>query len=365
MPLAFSHSPGCMFLSDMTAIEAESHFQTQKYPEAKTVCLDETQQIYSLLSCEAWNKLSDIENVILDDPGSRGVKFLVERGDLHCAALSISQSAKSVAIVTGFPCLPEQKPAIENDGISGAIAIARAVQALGKAATLIVGKNEKALFKDIALWCHSNGFFKHEVPVIAMENASSMLIDELTDQKRFSHLISIECPGRNHQGQYSTMKQRDIAEFCDPLDELFLEAKKHPEIVTIGIGDGGNEIGMGKVFERVAANIQHGSEIACTVPTNYLIAAGVSNWGGNALAKAIYMCASCPVHDRYRRKGLGYTHQFVMADFVTSVEQERVLLQYQASLGICDGINKIAGMSVDNLSFEPVHANKITEIINI
>ena len=98
-------------------------------------------------------------------------------------------------------------------------------------------------------------------------------------------------------------------------------AKQHPEIVTIGIGDGGNEIGMGKVFERVAANIQHGSEIACTVPTNYLIAAGVSNWGGNALAKAIYMCASCPVHDRYRRKGLGYTHQFVMADFVTSVEQ--------------------------------------------
>ena len=42
-----------------------------------------------------------------------------------------------------------------------------------------------------------------------------------------------------------------------------------------------------------------------------------------------------------------------------------MLLQYQASLGICDGINKIAGMSVDNLSFEPVHANKITEIINI
>ena len=212
-----------MFLSDMTASEAESHFQTYKYPEAKSICLDPTQQIYSLLSRDAWTRISEIENIILDDPGNRGVKHLIESGDLHCAALSISQSAKSVAIITGFPCLPEHTPRIENDGISGAIAIARAVQALGKAATLIVGKHEKAIFKDIALWCHSNGFFKHEVPVVVMDNAASMLYDELTDQKRFSHLISIECPGRNHQGQYNTMSKRDISDYCDPLDELFLE----------------------------------------------------------------------------------------------------------------------------------------------
>ena len=223
MPLAFSHAPGGMFLCDMTASEAESHFQTCKYPEAKAVCLDEAQQIYSLLSCDAWNGISKMENVILEDPGNRGVKYLSECGDLHYAALSISQSAKSVAIITGFPCFPENKPSIENDGISGAIAIARAVQALGKPATLIVGENEKAIFKDIVFWCHSNGFFKREVPVIVMDNASSMLYDDLTDQKRFSHLISIECPGRNHQGKYTTMNKRNISEFCDPLDELFLE----------------------------------------------------------------------------------------------------------------------------------------------
>ena len=101
---------------------------------------------------------------------------------------------------------------------------------------------------------------------------------------------------------------------------LFL-AKKHPEIVTIGIGDGGNEIGMGKVFERVAANVQYGSEIACTVASDYLISAGVSNWGGYALAKAIFMCVSCPVHERYRRKGIGHSCQFAATDFVSTIDQ--------------------------------------------
>ena len=111
--------------------------------------------------------------------------------------------------------------------------------------------------------------------------------------------------------------------FCNITFCLFT-AKKHPEIVTIGIGDGGNEIGMGKVFERVVANVQFGSEIACSVASHYLITAGVSNWGGYALAKAIFMCASCPVHDRYRRKGLGHSGQFAMSDFVSTTEQVRL-----------------------------------------
>lgn len=226
MPLAFSHSPGCMFLSDMNVAKAEKHFQTKKYPEAKVVCLDSAQQIYSLLSCDSWNRISSIENVIIDDPGNRGVKHLMENCDLHFAALSISQFAKSVAIITGFPCLPEHTPSIENDGISGAVALARAVQSLGKPVTFVVGKNEKAIFKDIAVWCHSNGIFKHEVPVIGMDNAATMLFDELTDQIRFSHLISIECPGRNHQGKYCTMNKRDISDHCDPLDQLFIEGNQ-------------------------------------------------------------------------------------------------------------------------------------------
>lgn len=43
----------------------------------------------------------------------------------------------------------------------------------------------------------------------------------------------------------------------------------------LGIGDGGNEIGMGKVFNTVVKNISHGEKIACTVKAEMLIASGL------------------------------------------------------------------------------------------
>lgn len=53
------------------------------------------------------------------------------------------------------------------------------------------------------------------------------------------------------------------------------------------LGDGGNELGMGKVFQKILdSSIPNKQEIACIVPTNHLIIASVSNWGGYALAAA-------------------------------------------------------------------------------
>jgi hypothetical protein len=59
-------------------------------------------------------------------------------------------------------------------------------------------------------------------------------------------------------------------------------------VVTIGIGDGGNEIGMGAIPWRVIrANIPNGATVACRVATDYLIVAGISNWGAYGLAAGI------------------------------------------------------------------------------
>jgi len=56
---------------------------------------------------------------------------------------------------------------------------------------------------------------------------------------------------------------------------------------SIGIGDGGNEVGMGKVYGKVlSSKIANAQEIACVVPTDHLIIASVSNWGGYALSAA-------------------------------------------------------------------------------
>lgn len=45
-----------------------------------------------------------------------------------------------------------------------------------------------------------------------------------------------------------------------------------------GIGDGGNELGMGKVKEAVKAYMPKGSLIACDVAADFAITAGVLNF---------------------------------------------------------------------------------------
>jgi hypothetical protein len=52
-------------------------------------------------------------------------------------------------------------------------------------------------------------------------------------------------------------------------------------------GDGGNEVGMGKVYDAVLnSKIANARAIACVVPANHLLVCSVSNWGGYALAAA-------------------------------------------------------------------------------
>ena len=94
-----------------------------------------------------------------------------------------------------------------------------------------------------------------------------------------------------------------------------------PAIGTIGIGDGGNEIGMGKVRDLVRKHIPHGEEIACCVGADQLITAGVSNWGGYALATALHILHNCPIHSRYLRRGIGKHQPLGVDRFVNSSHQ--------------------------------------------
>lgn len=60
-------------------------------------------------------------------------------------------------------------------------------------------------------------------------------------------------------------------------------------IRSIGVGDGGNEVGMGKVYDLLTSSeccIKNATDIACVVPTDHLLVCSVSNWGGYALAAA-------------------------------------------------------------------------------
>lgn len=50
---------------------------------------------------------------------------------------------------------------------------------------------------------------------------------------------------------------------------------RYSSLCFVGIGDGGNELGMGKLKEKVKALMPSGSLIACDVPADYAVTAGM------------------------------------------------------------------------------------------
>jgi hypothetical protein len=108
-------------------------------------------------------------------------------------------------------------------------------------------------------------------------------------------------------------------------------------LTTIGIGDGGNEIGMGKIsWDVIRRNIPGGAKIACRVPTDHLIVAGVSNWGAYGLAAGVYALRGRPLPAE-----------------LCDIERERQLLQIMVERGpLVDGVTGQQTATVDGLPFE-------------
>jgi hypothetical protein len=55
----------------------------------------------------------------------------------------------------------------------------------------------------------------------------------------------------------------------------------------VGIGDGGNELGMGRLRAPLIDVIPHGERALCAVPADVEVVASISNWGGQALGAAL------------------------------------------------------------------------------
>lgn len=109
--------------------------------------------------------------------------------------------------------------------------------------------------------------------------ASEAELKALLDRERPVGLISIERCGRAADGRYVNSLGRDIRERTAPLDGLFLLS----DAPSVGIGDGGNEIGMGDVAAGVAERL---GRVPCVVKTDRLVVATVSNWGALGLCSA-------------------------------------------------------------------------------
>jgi hypothetical protein len=203
------------------------------------------------------------------DPGGRGIAgFFVEGGALAAARGLIG--AERVLIATGF-VVAEGMP--ETDGPPGAAVLGRALRRLG---AQVRYTSDPAVLPTLQASLRA---LDEPDDVFAYPEDRDAAGDVL-ERERPTHLIAIERPGRGPEGDYLNARGVSVAAWNRPLDEMFLLAGKVPgSPVTIGIGDGGNEIGMGRVRARLVREGALMARIASVVPVHHLVVAGVSNWG--------------------------------------------------------------------------------------
>ena len=196
--------------------------------------------------------------------------YLPEDYCLQAARVVASWPKGTVLIASGF-CV-NGRP--ETDGPSGTVVLARACQKLGHTVIVLTDGD----------FC--NCFSALGVQALAVPNGSTEAeCRQLLACLNPVGMISVERCGRNERGLYENSRGVDIGACTAPVDLLFSLAKG--TIPTIGVGDGGNEIGMGNLAGAIhAENIPLNP---CAVTVDHLVIATVSNWGAYGIAACLGM----------------------------------------------------------------------------
>jgi len=333
---------------------------------------------------------SQLSSVMRRDPAGRGLATAVRLAEigaakaLESAAKSLASEGHSVGIVTGFPVHVGSEVAAETDGPPGAIMLASVLRTLGREVRIITDQMGTPALRAACKACSlptgilteyptANGDrAKHPRPTSALQGES--LEGHWANEYLAgghgpgpTHLVAIERPGPTHslasvaaqrragtppierfeaalpselRDRALNMRGEPIDTYIAPTHLLFeLATNKHSHIRTIGIGDGGNEIGMGSIAWEMLDDALggHGAgRIACRIATDDLILAGVSNWGGYALAAAVSHAAGRP--DAFA---------------ACTVERERAVLESLVSVASCvDGVTRRCEMTVDGLPLD-------------
>ncbi len=260
-----------------------------------------------------------IEDVVLrhDKRGVSALRPHLPADFCHQAAKLLAEPPGVVLVTTGFYILKTGTP--ETDGPPGAVAIGRALTRLGWSVRYVTDRTSERLMKELGAPAPVDCF------PVADQLASVRHAKELLDRHHPSLLISIERCGRTARGQYLNMRGLDVSAQTAQIDFLF-------EGVTpsVGVGDGGNEIGMGNVADAVAASGKLVSD-PCVTSVTRLVIASVSNWGGYGLIAALAKLA--------RR------------DLLPTIDEERALVERTAALGAVDGTTGESDGKVDG--FDP------------
>ncbi|MEA1870776.1 MAG: DUF4392 domain-containing protein [Candidatus Bipolaricaulota bacterium] len=308
-----------------------------------------------------------IDRLITVDVGSRGVigklyqaaRLLSSKPLVLTAAEALQRALLNkdvVFIATGWPDRIAVDPTIaETDGPSGAAILARTLhRAFGVVPILLTEEQlvpslrevvTSAGFKVLPVESALRGYHsKGSIHAATVLPFPISLPEAQREAKRLFELYSpgavivIEKGGMNESGAIYSCRGEETTETIAKADRLVIEARERG-IFTLGIGDGGNEVGMGLIHDEAEEILVQGigrsvpGGFAPSVPTDALVVAAVSNWGA-------YGAAAC-VAVLLRDQGIFHDENV-----------ERCVLEGCARAGFIDGVTGYVEGSVDGIPMD-------------
>ena len=252
----------------------------------------------------------ELTALVARDEAGRGASKLSSPRELMRAASAFAPLRK-LAVVSGFYVPAAGAP--ETDGPGGAAILARAFQREGRECEIWT---DARCIEVIAECAKAAGCAENTARI-----APASLKERAPDG-----IIFVERLGRAADGRYYNFKKQDISEWTAPLDALADEAAELG-IHTIGIGDGGNEAGMGNFYAELCALLPGYAACLSVVRAEFALTADVSNWGAYALAEALSFVWGV-------RRGI-------------EPGEETKMLEAAARAGAADGISGRCETSVD------------------
>lgn len=269
-----------------------------------------------------------------------------------------------VFLTTGWIDQPVVAPGYgETDGPLGTLVLARAIRKACNACIIIFTDEE--LVTGLKMLAQVAGFHCVEPDILEKSITANKLMTisilpfpkeveaakiaaiKMLEEYQPSCLIAIERGGINEAAKIHNMLGYDTSATQAKVDYLFIEAAKH-NLLTMAIGDGGNEIGMANIKAGIKKDIKNGACCQCdcglgispSTKVQLLVTGTISNWGCYGI---VAMLAA-------KTKNQKLLHE---------IKLEQQLLLTAVMAGFHDAMFGSLALSVDNCN-EQVHCAIIT-----
>jgi len=209
------------------------------------------------------------------------------------AFLSRTRPGDRLIFTTGLvaPGIPRG----ETDGPAGAVALARAMILGRRVAVFLVTEAEAVPVLEgaadaLAASERDRGRWQKHLKVLAFPSDPESALDgahRLWKDLRPAALVSVEKLGPNARGIIHNMAGQNVTA-SQARSDVFFPLAEGARTLTVGIGDRGNEIGLGGLLPRPGrCACPCGGSFACVVRAEIPVVATSSNWGAYAVTAAL------------------------------------------------------------------------------